>query len=91
MHTHRELIDGRALAAEIEDADLGIWHTAVEARLRVWLSIRACQFLLLLMPVLARSMCSVFAVSSLHRQVVDGGGVPCSCSSGNTSQDDEPL
>lgn len=32
-----KLIDIRALAAEVEDADLGIGHTAVEARLWVWL------------------------------------------------------
>ena len=33
----RELVDVGALAAEIEDADLGVGHTAVEARLGVWL------------------------------------------------------
>ena len=30
-----EVVDGRALAAEIEDADLGVGHTAVEAGLGV--------------------------------------------------------
>jgi len=32
-----ELVDVGALAAQVEDADLGIGHTTVEARLRVWL------------------------------------------------------
>jgi len=32
-----ELIDSRALAAEVEDADLRVGYTAVEARLGVWL------------------------------------------------------
>ena len=32
-----EFVDVGTLAAEIEDADLWIWHTTVEARFRVWL------------------------------------------------------
>ena len=32
-----ELVDVGALAAEIEDADLWVWHTTVEAGLWVWL------------------------------------------------------
>jgi hypothetical protein len=35
MDAQREVIDGRTLAAQIEDADLRIGHTAVEAGLRV--------------------------------------------------------
>jgi len=35
VDAEREVIDGSALAAEIEDADLGVGHTTVEARLRV--------------------------------------------------------
>ena len=38
MDAERELIDVRALAAEIEDANLWVWHTTVEAGLGVWLS-----------------------------------------------------
>jgi hypothetical protein len=32
-----ELVDVGTLASEVEDANLGVWHTTVEARLRVWL------------------------------------------------------
>lgn len=32
-----ELIDVRTLTAQVEDADLGVGHTTVEAGLRVWL------------------------------------------------------
>ena len=35
VHAAWELIDVGTLAAEIEDADLGVWHTTVEARLGV--------------------------------------------------------
>ncbi len=35
VHAQRKVVDRRALAAKIEDADLGVGHTAVEARLRV--------------------------------------------------------
>lgn len=34
----REFIDVRTFTAQIEDADLGVWHTTVEAGFRVWLS-----------------------------------------------------
>ncbi len=37
VDAERELVDIGALAAEIEDADLGVWHTTVEAGLGVWL------------------------------------------------------
>lgn len=37
VDTQWELVDVRALAAEIEDADLGVWHTTVEAGFWVWL------------------------------------------------------
>ena len=37
MNTKRELIDIRTFAAEIEDADLGVGDTTVEARLGIWL------------------------------------------------------
>jgi hypothetical protein len=33
----REFIDIRTFTAQIEDADLGVWHTTVEAGFRVWL------------------------------------------------------
>lgn len=32
-----ELVDVRTLAAKIENANLWVWHTTVESRLRVWL------------------------------------------------------
>ena len=54
MHTAWEFVNVGALAAEIEDADLRVWHTAVETRLRVWLcrviwSVRSShQFLLII-------------------------------------------
>lgn len=35
VDAEREVIDGGTLAAEIEDANLGVGHTTVEARLRV--------------------------------------------------------
>ena len=36
MDAERELIDVCALATQIEDSDLCVGHTSVEARLRVW-------------------------------------------------------
>ena len=38
MDAEGKFIDVGTLAAEIEDADFGVWYTAVEARLGVWLS-----------------------------------------------------
>ena len=35
VDAEREVIDGGTLAAEVEDANLGVGHTTVEARLRV--------------------------------------------------------
>ena len=35
VDAQREVVDGGTLAAEIEDANLGVRHTTVEARLRV--------------------------------------------------------
>jgi hypothetical protein len=35
VDAEREVVDGRALTAEVEDADLGVRHTTVEPRLRV--------------------------------------------------------
>ena len=32
-----EVVDAGALAAEVEDADFGVWYTAVEAGFGVWL------------------------------------------------------
>jgi hypothetical protein len=37
VNAGRKLVDVGALATEIEDTDLGVWHTTVEPRLRVWL------------------------------------------------------
>lgn len=37
MDAAGEFVDVRALAAEVEDADLGIGYTTIEPRLRVWL------------------------------------------------------
>ena len=37
MDAAREFVDVGSLASEIEDADLWVGHTTVEARLRVWL------------------------------------------------------
>jgi len=37
VNAQREFVDVRTLAAEIEDTDLGVRHTTVEARLGVWL------------------------------------------------------
>lgn len=36
MHAQRKILDGGLLTTQIEDADLGIGHTATEARLGVW-------------------------------------------------------
>jgi len=38
VDAEREFVDVRTLAAKVEDADLGVGHTTVEARLGVWLS-----------------------------------------------------
>lgn len=35
MNAEREVVDGSALAAEVEDADLGVRHTTVKPRLGV--------------------------------------------------------
>lgn len=35
VDAEREIVDVRTLAAEVEDSDLGVWHTTVEARLGV--------------------------------------------------------
>ena len=37
VHAERELVDVGAFAAEVEDADLGVGHAAVEAGFGVWL------------------------------------------------------
>ena len=37
MDAEREFIDVGTLAAKIEDTDLGIGHTAVEAGFGIWL------------------------------------------------------
>ena len=37
MDTERELVDIGTLATKIEDSDLRVGHTTVEARLGVWL------------------------------------------------------
>ena len=37
MDAEREFIDVGSLAAEIEDTNLGIGYTAVEARFGIWL------------------------------------------------------
>ena len=37
VDAEREVVDVGLLAAEVEDADLGVGHTTVEARLGVWL------------------------------------------------------
>lgn len=41
VDAEREVIDGGTLAAEIENANLGVRHTTVEPRLRVRLEKRA--------------------------------------------------
>lgn len=41
VDAEREVVDGGTLAAEVEDADLGVRHTTVEARLRVRLQMTA--------------------------------------------------
>lgn len=42
VDAQREVVHGRALTAQVEDADLGIGHTAVETRLGVRLDNRPC-------------------------------------------------
>lgn len=37
MNTKGEFIDVRSLAAKVENADLGVGHTAIETGLRIWL------------------------------------------------------
>ena len=43
VDAEREIVDTGALAAEIEDADLRVRYTTVEAGLRVWLQSQRCQ------------------------------------------------
>ena len=40
MDAEREVVDGRTLSAEVEDADLGVRYTTVKPRLRVRLYYR---------------------------------------------------
>ena len=44
VDAEREVIDTGTLTAKIEDANLGVWYTTVEARLGVRLSILALVF-----------------------------------------------
>ena len=91
VNTAWEVVDAGALAAEIENAYFGVWHTAVEARFGVWLYSRIDPSVFVLMISSSSSPPkTVFAVH-LRRPLARGNHVPCSCSSGSTSLDDEPL
>jgi hypothetical protein len=57
MDTERELIDVRALTAKVEDSDLRIRYTTVEARLWVWL---AGRLLVLCSDSISSSICTHF-------------------------------
>ena len=102
MNAERELVDVGLLATEIEDADLGVGDTTVEARLRVrLLSITVSGMFSFVVVVL-------FSLAARPNSVIfcDPGPppvgfvgvrrqaeylVPCSCSSGNISRDDGPF
>lgn len=68
-----ELVDICALAAEVENADLRVGHTTVEAGLRVWLYAESCcQRLFLRVRHVLRHH-SIILPLFLHRRRVRGG------------------
>ncbi len=101
VYAQGELVDVGTLAAEIEDSDLRVWYTTVEAGFRVRLQMRSVSR-------------SYMQTSEDSFGVVDGNpadqshhadaassfssshiryctsNVPCSCSNGNISLDDGP-
>ena len=99
MNAERELVDVGLLATEIEDANLGVGHTTVEARLRVRLSSMTVSgmFSLARLPSPLAPFPSSFCAPGGSWGPSVGGGdrqnliIPCSCSSGNIWRDDGPF
>lgn len=100
VNAERELVDVGLLAAKIEDANLGVGDTTVEARLRVrLLSITVSGMFsgVSCLSLAARPISTVLLRSGSSRGFIGGrrrqadSSVPCSCSSGNISRDDGPF
>lgn len=102
MDAERELVDVGLLATEIEDANLGVGYTTVEARLRVRLLSMTVSGMLSLVVVVVLfpsphapippSFCAPgFPVGFIGVRRQAEYFVPCSCSSGNISRDDGPF
>lgn len=74
VDAERELVNVGALAAKVEDANLGVRHTTVEARLRVRLLSRqsVCVFFLVLPPLAAHL--DSFSCTPDFRSVSSVGG-----------------
>ena len=100
VNAEGELVDVGLLATEIEDANLGVGDTTVEARLRVrLLSITVSGMFFSVVVVssfAARPNSTIFCAPSppavligVRRQAEFF--VPCSCSNGNISRDDGPF
>ena len=98
VNAEGELVDVGLLATEIEDANLGVGDTTVEARLRVRLLSIAVSGMFSLVVVLRsplphfvhllRSMCSRMLIGGRRQAEFL---VPCSCSSGNIWRDGGPF
>lgn len=101
MDAERELVDVGLLATEIEDANLGVGYTTVEARLRVRLLSmtvsgmfsrrRRCPVSLAARPNSTIFCAPGFPVGFIGVRRQAEYFVPCSCSSGNISRDDGPF
>lgn len=99
VNAEGELVDVGLLATEIEDANLGVGYTTVEARLRVRLlsiAVSGMFFLICVFPTplapFPPSLALQFHARVQWRAAVTGRiSVPCSCSSGNISRDDGPF
>jgi hypothetical protein len=63
VNAERELVDVGLLAAEIEDANLGVGDTTVEARLRVRLLSNTVSGMFSLIFVLSHAARPIFAIS----------------------------
>ena len=99
VNAEGELVDVGLLATEIEDANLGVGYTTVEARLRVRLlsiTVSGMFFLVFVLPSPLAPFPPSLALqfhARVQRWAAATGRffVPCSCSSGNISRDDGPF
>jgi len=77
MNAERELIDVCALAAKIENANLSVGHTSVEARLAIWSqSVFLASWSRFVVHTGKACSCEVISVSSRH--VLAVGRFTCS-------------